>query len=265
MKAALMTHRGAVRGENQDAVFVSGIVRTSDMDVPEFCDLDPMSHPILLAVIDGMGGHEGGALAARIVGETLAEKADKNDLFGARTDIDEDEQTLRQLLAEAVRRMKTEALANSLLSEMGAAMSGVLLREQSALAFNCGDCRVYRFSDGCLERVTRDHSIVQVLFEREEITEEEMRRHPRKNVITSSISAVSGNEFELYVRELPLREGDSFLLCSDGVWEALPSRKLTELLAQDIPLLDAACALFDALLAANCRDNVSFILWRVGR
>ena len=262
MKIALMTHRGAVREENQDVVFVSGIIRTSDMDAPEICDLNSKERPILLAVIDGMGGHEGGALAAKIVSDTLTEKTDKKNIFDVCMDINDDERMLRHVLAEAARRMRMEALINPMLSEMGAAVSGVLLREKSALAFNCGDCRVYRFSDGYLERVTRDHSIVQTLFEQEEISEEEMRRHPKKNVITSSISAELGDDFELYVKEMPLRDGDSFLVCSDGVWETLSSRKLAEMLALEIPLQDAARELFNVLLSANCRDNVSFIYYK---
>ena len=265
MKVVFMTHRGTVREENQDAVLVSGIVRMGDMDTPEVCGIDFGERPILLAVIDGMGGHEGGALAAKIVTETLAEKASRKDLFGACIDVNEDERVLRQIFAEAVRRMKAKALGNLRLSKMGATVSGVLLREKSALVFNCGDCRAYRFSDGNLERITRDHSIVQELFEQEEISEEEMRRHPRKNIVTSLISADLGEEFELYVREFSLCEGGSFFLCSDGVWETLPSRQLTALLAQDIPLVDLAQSLFDTLMAASCRDNVSFIQCCAGR
>ena len=261
MKIALMTHKGAVRKENQDAVFVSGIVRTGDMDGPEFYDLDFKGRPILLAVIDGMGGYEGGALAAKIMAEVLAEEADK-DVFGDHMDVNADERALRGLFNEAVRRMNAEALKNPLLMDMGVTMAGVLLREKRALAFNCGDCRTYRFSAGGLERVTRDHSIVQVLFEVEEIDEEEMRTHPKKNVVTSAVSANSQNlyeKFEIYVRGLSLFEGDSFFLCSDGVWEALSFQELTRLTAQGMPSSDAARELFDTLMAANCHDNVSFI------
>ena len=258
MRAVFMTHKGAVREENQDAVFVSGTVRTGDMDAPQVCGLDSKDRPILLAVVDGMGGYEGGALAAGIVAGTLAEQTE--NVFGADIDIEENERALRRSLAEAARRMKEEALKNSLLTEMGATVSGLLLRvrEKSAIAFNCGDCRVYRLTGGCLERVTRDHSVVQALFEAEKIDEEEMRAHPQKNIVTSAVSADSQSEFELYVKRLSLCDGDSFFLCSDGVWEALSSLELTALLTR-MPSQEAAREIFEALLAAKCRDNVSFI------
>ena len=259
MKAALMTHRGAVRKENQDAVFVPGTVRAGDMDVPEFCDLGSRERPILLAVIDGMGGREGGALAAKIMADTFAEELEGKDVFGARLHLDEDERALRRLLTEAAGKMRAEALKNPLLTEMGATVSGLLLREKSALAFNCGDCRAYRFSGGYLERVTRDHSIVQALLEAEKIDEEEMRTHPQKNIVTSAVSADTCGEFDLFVKGLSLSEGDSFFLCSDGVWEALSHQELTALIARGAPSPEAARGLFDALLAAECRDNVSFI------
>jgi len=257
VKTALMTHRGAVRKDNQDVVFVSGIVRTGDMNTPEVCGLD-LKRPALLAVIDGMGGYAGGALAASILAETLAEETEKENVFDAGLDIDNDERALRRLLSKAAQRMRAEALKNPVVADMGATVSGVLLREKSALAFNCGDCRVYHFSPGCLERVTRDHSIVQMLFETEEIDEEEMRTHPKKNIVTSAVSANSLIEFELYVMELPLCEGDSFFLCSDGVWEALSSLELGALLTR-MPSSQAARVIFEALMAANCHDNVSFI------
>lgn len=257
-QATFMTHRGAVRDENQDAVLVSGIVKTGDMAAPEVCGLD-LKTPVLLAVADGMGGHEGGALAAQIVVETLKEKTEGKDLFGTAPNVEEDKKILRGLLIEAAHRMKAEAKQNPNLSEMGAAVSGILLREKSALAFNCGDCRVYRLAEGCLERVTRDHSFVQELFEQGEISEEEMRHHPRKNIITSVISADWGEKFELYARELPLYEADVLFLCSDGVWEALSSDELAAFLEQGVSQQEAAGELFDVLMAKHCRDNVSFI------
>jgi protein phosphatase len=209
-----------------------------------------------------MGGYEGGALAAKITADTLSEGAGGEGAFGSRLDVDEDGRALRGLLTEAARRMTAEAQKDPRLAAMGATVGGVLLREKSALAFNCGDCRVYRFSAGGLERVTRDHSIVQALFEKDEIDEEEMRTHPKKNVVTSAVSANSigvNEDFDLYVKGLSLSGGDSFFLCSDGVWEALSSSELAALISRGTPSLDAARRLFGALLAANCNDNVSFI------
>ena len=251
---AFMTHKGALRADNQDAVLIGGVIRTGDMDLPEV--LEPKGYPVLLAVVDGMGGYNGGSLAARILAETLAEET--SGVFAAtRMNLTEDEQTLRRVLEKAASRMCGEVRKASDLAGMGATVAGVLLRETSALAFNCGDCRVYRFSGGGLERVTRDHSIVQALFENGTIDEEQMRNHPKKNVVTSAVSANEPEGFELCVKGLSRCEGDSFFLCSDGVWETLSSQQLALFLDQPFP--NVAQELFDALIGAQCRDNVSFV------
>jgi protein phosphatase len=259
MNIAAMTHRGAVRSENQDALCVAGKVRAGDMSSPEV--LEAREFPLLLAVIDGMGGYKGGARAARILAEVLSEKA----AFGEKFDLEADEKALRSSLGKAALQMESEARRSPELADMGATVSGVLIREKTALAFNCGDCRVYRFSSGELGRLTRDHSIVQTLYEEGEISEDEMRVHPRKNIVTSAVSASSLVTFELYVKGVSRCESDVFFLCSDGVWEAMDSRHLTQWMASlaKTSLAEGAAGLFNALLAAECRDNVSF-LWQAG-
>jgi protein phosphatase len=255
LKVALMTHRGAVRRENQDAVFASGVIRTGDMAAPEFFDVAWEGQPVLFAVIDGMGGYQGGALAARLTAEALAGAAEKKNTFGDRLDVAADGLVLRRILEDAGARMRDAAGRAPELAEMGAAVSGLLLRGKGALAFNCGDCRTYRLSAGYLEKVTRDHSIVQALFEEEKISEDDMRTHPNKNIVTSAVSADPELDFQVYVKGLSLCGGDSFFLCSDGVWEALPSQDITRHLSGTRPCAE----LFGDLMAAGCRDNVSFI------
>jgi protein phosphatase len=276
MNVAAMTHRGALRSENQDALCVAKRVWTGDMSVPQVLEtkwlqteglqmegLQTGEFPLLLAVVDGMGGHKGGAQAARILAEVLSGAA-----FGAELDLEADKRVLNSLFQEAALRMESEARQAPDLADMGATVSGAVIREKNAFVFNCGDCRVYRFSGGGLERLTRDHSVVQTLYERGEIDEDEMRTHPQKNIVTSAVSADPAVMWELYAKGVSRWENDVFFLCSDGVWEAMDSRQLERRLAQGLPLgretlAQGAAGLFDALLAAECRDNVSF-LWQVG-
>lgn len=253
-----MTHRGTVRPENQDALCAAGTVRFGDMmRAPETLTL-AKEYPLLLAVVDGMGGYSGGALAARILADALADGA-KDGRFGSRCEYETDRQTILSLLRNAAALMRSEAQDNPELSNMGATVSGVLLREKEALAFNCGDCRAYRLSGEALERLTCDHSIVQELFEKGIIDEDEMRTHPRKNIVTSSVSARPEN-LELYTKNISRGDGDAFFLCSDGVWEALKSKELKLRLNSfsDAPT-EGAQELFEALIAVGCKDNVSFI------
>ncbi|MDR2179108.1 MAG: protein phosphatase 2C domain-containing protein [Synergistaceae bacterium] len=255
VKIAVMTHRGAVRAENQDALCVAEKTWTGDMSSPQVVEA---KFPLLLAAVDGMGGHKGGARAARILAGSLSQGA----AFGAELDLEADKRAVRSLLEDAARQMESAARQDPELASMGATVSGVVLREKNAFVFNCGDCRVYRFSEGGLERLTRDHSVVQVLFENGEIQEEEMRFHPRKNIVTSAVSADSDVPFELYAKGVSRCESDVFFLCSDGVWEALDTPQLAQRLTpSELPVARRAADLFDALLSADCRDNVSF-LWQ---
>lgn len=253
MTVTFMTHRGAVRPENQDAVQIAALVRGGDMSGPE--SVEAGEYPLLLSVVDGMGGYEGGARAAKILADTLA--AGSSGSFGAELDIDEDTRTLKELLKAAALQMTREALRDPELSKMGAAVSGLLVRKNNALAFNCGDCRTYRFSGEELEKLTHDHSVVQKLFDEELITEDDMRHHPRKNTLTSAVAAKEAKDFDLYVKGVSRCAGDTFFLCSDGVWETLGARQLR--LWLELPSTEAARGMFDALIAAGCRDNVSFI------
>jgi serine/threonine protein phosphatase PrpC len=259
VKLAFMTHRGSVRPENQDALQIAGGVRTGDMALPAVLEMDDLRAPLLLSVVDGLGGHRGGARAAEILVRALAAGADR---FGAVLDPQTDARLLRELLAGGARGMREEALRDSALSDMGATIAGLLIRERSALAFNCGDSRAYRFSRGEGEKLegeklTHDHSAVQELLDRGEITEEEMRSHPRKNIVTSAVTADAFDDFELFVKPVSRAHGDAFFLCSDGVWEALSMSRLTHFLNDPAP--DAPKRFFDSLIAAECRDNVSFI------
>ena len=94
--------------------------------------------------------------------------------------------------------------------------------------------------------------MVQQLFERGEFSEDEMRSHPRKNIVTSAVT--TDDPFELFARPVSRAQSDAFFLCSDGVWEALSLRDLTRLLNDPAPQ-----GLFETLIASGCRDNVSFI------
>jgi protein phosphatase len=164
------------------------------------------------------------------------------------------------LLEASVRKMELAARGAPGMAQMGAVVSGVLIREKSAMVFNCGDCRVYRVSGGAAERLSREHSIVEAMYERGEIDEDGMRSHPMKNIVTSSVSPGNRQKLELYARAVSRCGGDAFFICSDGAWEAMSARRLASWLTA--PAMDAS-GLFDDLLSSGCRDNVSFI-WQAG-
>lgn len=251
MRLSFVTNRGAVRRQNQDALQIGEKIWLGDMAAPE--SLEGLNFPLLISVVDGMGGQRGGEKAAAILARALADGATQ---FGAELDPERDERLLRGLLKTAEIRMNAESQAMPSLANMGAVVSGLIVRERSALAFNCGDCRTYRLSGGELEKLTHDHSMVQEMRDRDEISEDDMRVHPMKNIVLSAVSAeIVG--FRLYTKCVSRCEDDVFFVCSDGVWEALDTRRLTQYLNDPAP--NASQKLFKALLAAGCGDNISFI------
>jgi serine/threonine protein phosphatase PrpC len=221
------------------------------------CDVaEAKESPSLFAVVDGMGGYNGGQAAARILARTLAGASGKK-LFGGEFNPDRDREILRGLFASAASAIASEARSSPQLAEMGAAVAGILLRDAGAMAFNCGDCRTYRLSLGEMERVTHDHSIVQELCDAGEIDEEGMRAHSMKNIMTSAVTGKEGEVPELFSRAISRVRGDSYFICSDGVWETLAAPQLRDFLNGPFP--ESADAMKEALWEMGCRDNVSFI------
>ena len=165
------------------------------------------------------------------------------------------------ILIDAAKRISDAAVKNPELSSMGAVLAGVVFCLDAALVFNCGDCRVYRHNGKCLEKLSHDHSIVQMLCDQGEIDEDSMRTYPQKNIVTSCVSADLANS-SLYLYQVPLlQEGQKFFMCSDGVWEALSDQEIEECLSVE-STYEAACTLSKKLLELGdrCHDNISFVI-----
>jgi len=248
MRAVFYTNKGCVRKANEDALFIGGVaVCGTDMTAPSHIEIDRDRE--IFCVIDGMGGYAGGATAARIIAQAFQAGAESDN-----------EIWLESVLHNATGMIFEAARSSPVLSNMGATLAGAVTDrgKKSIFVFNQGDCRVYRFRDGLLEKLTHDHSHVQELCDKGEITEEEMRTHPYKNIVTECITADASSASEFSCREFPLNDGDRFFACSDGVWEALPKDEIEKSLSSDD--ISAACLeLQNKLSEAECRDNVSFV------
>lgn len=252
MIATYMTDKGSVREQNQDRLQIGSVVIHEGARHPASLSLKEL--PLLLSVIDGMGGYQGGERAAQILADTLSDNA--------RLLLDEefscsDDEFIEKALRKAARVMREEAARDSHLSEMGATVAGLIVRKKSVFAFNCGDCRGYRFSSGYLEKITRDHSIVQLLYDEGEITEEEMRLHPKKNVVTSCVCATESTAINVNTKTVSRCDTDEFFLCCDGVWEMLETKQMEAFLA--LGGERGGVQIAEALFGGQCRDNVSFI------
>jgi protein phosphatase len=203
------------------------------------------------SVVDGAGGHARGEVASQaIVGEFI-KRADA---------LLPDEKALRSEFNE-IQDVMTAMSKNPVLSGMAAALSGVLLCPAKITVFNVGDCRTYRLHQGSLQKLTHDHSIVQALRDAGKIgSDDEMRAHPLKNQITSSLMAGSPKPPEIYIDNAKTGREEILFICSDGVWESLRHEDMEEILSSSADLCFTAQKLTEALMASECSDNVSFII-----
>jgi protein phosphatase/serine/threonine-protein phosphatase Stp1 len=224
------THPGAVRKRNEDS-----LVHRPDLG--------------LWAVADGAGGHGAGDVASQAVAAAL--EAIPPGLSAA------------EILAQA--RLRLAGVHAELQAQAVALGEGRIIATTVVLLlaryghFAClwaGDSRAYLMRDGILQRVTRDHSLVQEMVDQGTLTEAEAEAHPQANVILRAVGA--SGELVLDKVSGRIAPGDMLLLCSDGLFKAMPEEELAVMLAQGA----TAAAIIDAAVARGARDNVSVVLLR---
>lgn len=243
VRAVLRTDVGLVRSENQDF----GLYTTPSEE--------SSSHPggRLLIVADGMGGHRGGATASRLAGETVKMQY----LDSETTDIPT---ALRQSLTRANARIYSEAQSNPDLRGMGTTTSVLAVRDHHGWLAHVGDSRIYLIRDGNIQQLTEDHSLVATMVREGLLTSQEAETHPRRNVLQRSMGV--SEEVEIDVRgPFELREGDTFILCSDGLHGVVKEPELLQIASGTID--EAADEFLRRALERGAPDNVTVIVARV--
>ena len=247
VRAVLRTDVGLVRAENQD-------FGTYTTPVEERQGHHPGGR--LLVVADGMGGHRGGATASRIAGETV-----KAQYLGSETtDV---AAALRDALTRANARVFTEAQSNPDLRGMGTTTSVLALRGNEAWFGHVGDSRIYRVRGDEIEQLTEDHSLVASMVREGLLTPSEAETHPRRNVLQRSIGVTE--DVEIDVRgPFELQEGDTFILCSDGLHGVVKEPELKEVV-KSRKINEAADEFVKLAIERGAPDNVTVIVARVER
>lgn len=243
IRAVLRTDVGLVRSENQDF----GTYTTAEEEKE--------SHPggRLLIVADGMGGHRGGATASRLAAETV-----KAQFLGSETaDIPS---ALKESLVRANARIFSEAQANPELRGMGTTTSVLAVRGDRGWLAHVGDSRIYLVRGDEIHQLTDDHSLVATMVREGLLTSAEAENHPRRNVLQRSMGVAE--EVEVDVRgPIELREGDTFILCSDGLHGLVKEDELKEIAKR--PIDTAADEFLRKALERGAPDNVTVIVARV--
>ena len=246
MRAALRTDVGRVRSENQDF----GSFTTADDE------RGSAPGGRLLVVADGMGGHRGGATAARIAAETV-----KTVYLGSGTE--DVAAALQDALTQANARIFAESQTTPDLKGMGTTTSALVVRGSEAWFAHVGDSRIYLVRGDEIRQLTDDHSLVASLVREGLITQKEAETHPRRNVLQRSMGV--GEAVEIDVRgPYELQELDTFVLCSDGLHGVVSPNEIKDIvLGKDIAA--AADALVSLALERGAPDNVTVIVARLER
>mgnify|MGYP000032341374 FL=1 len=239
MKTLCKSDIGLVRATNQDAcqcgTFLDGAVWA--------------------LVCDGMGGANGGNIASRTALTEMETQLQE------RYNPAEDEKGIQNLLLSCIysanEKVFSMAQNQPELRGMGTTVVGAVVRKNRACIVHVGDSRAYSFSKGNLQRLTTDHSVVQELIDRGDITEEEARNHPHKNVITRAVGVQDMVDVDVSFLDLP--EDSTLLFCTDGLTNFVREEEISECLSQysGETLLDL---LIEKALAGGGGDNVTVAL-----
>lgn len=237
-----ITDKGAVRAQNQDSYY-----------------LKTLQDDMLAAIVcDGMGGARAGnvasALGVDIAGAYL-EELSPEELTA----------TLGEHLTQAAQ-LANEEIYHKAVQEpecfgMGTTMVAVVVQGRRATLLNIGDSRAYRISPEGIAKVTRDHSLVEDLVHRGEITPEQARQHPQKNLITRCLGAEKQARTDLY--EVDLQPGEFLLLCSDGLSNTITDQELLYEVVHGGTTESCCKRMLDIAISRGAPDNVTAVLIQI--
>ena len=207
IKVWSMTDIGLVRKENQDAYLVKEAT---------------VSGHAVCVVCDGMGGSAGGSVASTVASETFVAEMEKILVAGMSPE------QLREASAYAVslanNAIKKKAQEVEEYGRMGTTLVSAVSYDGGVVVTNVGDSRAYHITEEGITRITKDHSLVERMVDRGDITAEEARRHPNRNLITRALGPDADATCDGYI--CPLKQGEFLLLCTDGLVNTVTDQEM---------------------------------------
>ena len=208
--------------------------------------------PPFFAVADGMGGAKAGEVASAIAARAVEDAPAASQQAEAQ---------LTQVLREANRRIYDLALTDEAHRGMGTTLTAAKVQGDEISLGHVGDSRAYLMRDGELSQLTRDHSLVAELERSGQITPEAAEHHPQRSIITRALGPEPDVEVDTYT--LAGRDGDLFLLCSDGLTSMISDDEVSAILRSAADLDSAAEALIRAANQSGGKDNITVVLFRL--
>ena len=235
MEYAYLTDPGKVRDHNEDSVII----------------VKNHNNEMLLAVADGMGGHRGGEIASSIAISNIGKEFRELGKLGKKEDAI---LWIKNVVSEANVQIYKYTEENPESSGMGTTIVLALLTNDYLLFGNIGDSSGYVYKDNAIHKITNDHTLVNLLLKSGEITEEEAKDHPRKNVLMKALGATTTVEMDIFDVETDV---DGIFLCSDGLTNMLDDEQISKVLNEKLTIEEKVNKL---IIKANNRggtDNIS--------
>ena len=236
IEAEVLSNVGCVRDHNEDCVSVLHERNNSRGD------------RALVVVADGMGGHNAGEVASAAAVKTL------EDSFAKMRS--EPAEHLKRAFLAANTSIHKQSLEDASMRGMGTTCTALLLQDGFGYSAHVGDSRLYLIRNGGIYQLSEDHSAVMELVTMGEITMEQARHHPDKNVITRSLGGREQVEVSTWTEPMHLLAGDRFLLCSDGMYDYIEDEEICQVAALQSPQ-NACQQLVDIARERGGGDNIS--------
>lgn len=232
-----LSDQGPIRENNEDFILYHQPT-DPELDIRRGC---------LFVVADGVGGNRAGEVASSQAAQALSKA-----YYGSRAS--RPANALREAFKQANLHVCDLSHSNPEYRRMETTLSALVLTGNQALVGHIGDTRIYRVRDERIEQLTTDHSEVGELVRMRLISPDEARHHPRRNIITRSIGSDLFIQVDFYNYEV--QPGDSFLLCSDGLWEPVEDLEIARIVSSNSA--DEACRqLIELSLLRESGDNMS--------
>ncbi len=235
-----LTDPGCVRSQNQDTY------KTEQLD----------RNTLLCVVCDGMGGAKSGNIASTLAVDVFVEEVRRT--FKAGMDQDEVDQMMEGAVKLANFTVFDQAQQFEEFHGMGTTLVAALIHDKQVTVVNVGDSRAYRVNRDGVRLLTTDHSLVQLMVERGELTPERARTYPGKNYITRAIGTESLVQCDIF--HLDVDRGDSLLLCSDGLSNMLDDQEILFEVVHGVNKQHCCRRLVDIAKNRGAPDNVTSVL-----
>ena len=238
------TDVGKVRTHNEDAFFI-----------------DYVQNKAVVAVIcDGMGGENAGHIASSDAVSVISKRIIEGYTPGMPSN------SIRNLLLTTVtaanKTIYHKSKENLLYKGMGTTVVAAVIEDNMVYMVAVGDSRAYHITPKKIVQISKDHSMVQLLLEQGQITKDQAKAHPQKNLITRALGV--GAKLDLDYIECPVDQGDSLLICTDGLTNSIPDKEIFEIASENLP--KTACQkLISAANAAGGSDNITILMIKIDK